>query len=682
MRRSSWPLPYTVALHGGTAALHIPVKGCGRVVVQAPAPPDPDHAWAGDVLIVGFRFGGPARLQLHPANDRFRSRCPGPGRRYRQRTLQEHLRHIDPNRVAYCEPAAIECNRTPMCYPRVLFHTLAPMLVPVLLLGGCIMPTRQDATPVPPFAEPPMVEPAQEAAEDLIAVVNQDANVRTGPGTDHAVAYWLTAGAEVTVVGWNVDGDWLRIKHDNRPGWIFTALTDIAAEGAAELPADAPPVEPAPEPVPAEPTPEPEPMPEMVAPTPAVPDRVTAAVTGIVVNLRRGPGTDHPTHGQVRSGDPLQVTGRNADGSWLRVMHPVETGGLMWIYAPLTDIDAATVQALTEVTAVKIEVATPPAPEPIVEPEPGAAPAPVVEPEPKLKVATLPDLVDCIQWHTVNQNETRLKQITDWYSLDLATVAAINGMEPDAPLVAGERICLAAGQELATQVQDTDEEATVEAETRATTPASALPPPAGCPACPFLPDFPERGHPNAPIGQKVVDSPLGVLWHAPGSYSRDLPGPDYDFAMVFSDDSAMWTWSVRDFQACYDAVRVHMGGVASEVNLQRLEVRLSDPAYPQNRRGYVPDADYGNWYQSPWANLGGLPDWPNWDPATVPHPDLGLVTIYCDYSPPTGQISFDIYPDWGNSHSIHLNAYLFPILDNRRGDPAGQGPCLDVARAR
>ena len=70
---------------------------------------------------------------------------------------------------------------------------------------------------------------------------------------------------------------------------------------------------------------------------------------------------------------------------------------------------------------------------------------------------------------------------------------------------------------------------------------------------------------------------------------------------------------------------------------------------------------------------------------------------------------------WGNSHSIHLNAaatlalansiagysddareyrhnrldqriidfnaYLFPILDNRRGDPAGQGPCLDVARA-
>ena len=66
--------------------------------------------------------------------------------------------------------------------------------------------------------------------------------------------------------------------------------------------------------------------------------------------------------------------------------------------------------------------------------------------------------------------------------------------------------------------------------------------------------------PNAPIGQKVVDSSLwAFMWHAPGSYSRDLPGLDYDFEMVFSDDSAMWNWTVRDFDACYDAVRVHIG---------------------------------------------------------------------------------------------------------------------------
>lgn len=74
-----------------------------------------------------------------------------------------------------------------------------------------------------------MAEPAPEAAEALIAVVNQNANVRTGPDTYHPIAYWLTAGAEVTVVGRNAAGDWLQIEHQNRSGWIFAVLTDIDA---------------------------------------------------------------------------------------------------------------------------------------------------------------------------------------------------------------------------------------------------------------------------------------------------------------------------------------------------------------------------------------------------------------------------------------------------------------------
>lgn len=41
---------------------------------------------------------------------------------------------------------------------------------------------------------------------------------------------------------------------------------------------------------------------------------MTSAVIGTVVNLRTGPGTDHPTDGEVRAGDRLQV------------MHPVATG--------------------------------------------------------------------------------------------------------------------------------------------------------------------------------------------------------------------------------------------------------------------------------------------------------------------------------------------------------------------
>ncbi len=132
----------------------------------------------------------------------------------------------------------------------------------------------------------------------------------TGPSTDYAVAYWLTVGNEVTVVGRNEAGDWLQIEHEDRPGWIFVALTDTEAEGVAELPADAPPATQTPEPVPepvVEPTPEPEPEPTPEPETPPVPEPKPSlpavTVTGSVVNLRQGPGTDHPTPGQVRAGD-------------------------------------------------------------------------------------------------------------------------------------------------------------------------------------------------------------------------------------------------------------------------------------------------------------------------------------------------------------------------------------------
>ena len=228
--------------------------------------------------------------------------------------------------------------------PRVLFRTLAPILVLALLLSGCNMPATEDTTSAP--VEPAAAEPAPEPA---------------------------------------------------------------------------PTVEPTPEPTPA--TPEP-------APQTAVSLSVT--VTGTVVHLRTGPGTEHATDGQVLAGDTLHVTGRNADASWLQVVHPVATGESVWIYGPLTDISAAIVQTLTTVAMVEIEVAPPPEPKPIVEPEPIPAPEPVV---PTVSAA-------CTRRHTVNPNETQLSQITDWLGLDLAATAALNRIAPDTPLIAGTEICL------------------------------------------------------------------------------------------------------------------------------------------------------------------------------------------------------------------------------------------------
>ena len=68
-----------------------------------------------------------------------------------------------------------------MFHPCVLFRTLTSILALMLLLAGCIMPAAEDETPVP--AEPEMLP------EDLLAIVNRNANVRTGPSTDYAIAY-------------------------------------------------------------------------------------------------------------------------------------------------------------------------------------------------------------------------------------------------------------------------------------------------------------------------------------------------------------------------------------------------------------------------------------------------------------------------------------------------------------
>ena len=265
-----------------------------------------------------------------------------------------------------------------MFHPRALFRTLVPLLALVLLLGGCIMsPRDEDPTPVP--TEPTVVDEATPEPETQTVTVTANANVRSGPDTGYAVSFWLTEGTVVTVTDHNTAGDWLQIEHGAQAGWIFAALTDAAMDVQESMPEDREPepmkdrvVTTVPEPT-VEPTAEPteEAMPESTTETPS-----TVTVTGTVVNLRTGPGTDHPTDGQVHAGDQLQVTGRNQDGSWLQIMHPTTTGEHVWIYGSLTGIDGATVQTLAVVAMVEATPTTVPEPQATLEPPPAPAPAP------------------------------------------------------------------------------------------------------------------------------------------------------------------------------------------------------------------------------------------------------------------------------------------------------------------
>lgn len=73
-------------------------------------------------------------------------------------------------------------------------------------------------------------------------------------------------------------------------------------------------------------------------PTPLPPViSATVRTDGRPLNLRRGPGLDFPVLGSAPNDLVLSVTGRNREGSWLRVAVPEGEGGV-WVFAALTEI--------------------------------------------------------------------------------------------------------------------------------------------------------------------------------------------------------------------------------------------------------------------------------------------------------------------------------------------------------
>ena len=65
----------------------------------------------------------------------------------------------------------------------------------------------------------------------------------------------------------------------------------------------------------------------------SIPEWQQLIVSGSIVNLRAGPGTEYSTLGQVESGDTLQITG--GLNEWFRVYVP-GMSLFAWIYGPLT----------------------------------------------------------------------------------------------------------------------------------------------------------------------------------------------------------------------------------------------------------------------------------------------------------------------------------------------------------
>ncbi len=163
----------------------------------------------------------------------------------------------------------------------------------------------------------------------------------------------------------------------------------LAAEGQnsgvpaamALAPTHTPSATPTPLPPTETPTPEPTATPTGV-PKPTAAPTATAlaqpqASAPSAVNVRSGPGTVYPVVAQLQAGRPVDILGRNAEGSWWQVL--LGNGNEGWVAASVVD-------ASGPVEDVAVAANIPPAPvQPTPQPQPTAAPAaqPTAPPAPQ-----------------------------------------------------------------------------------------------------------------------------------------------------------------------------------------------------------------------------------------------------------------------------------------------------------
>lgn len=174
-----------------------------------------------------------------------------------------------------CSSDEPEVAALPTRTPRPTFtHTPLPpapepaVAVPAVDAAETATPAPDAPTPVPEqqATDTPTPEPAAPAQAKAV-ITNAQANVRTGPGTNYALAGTLERGAEFEIVGKNPAGDWFQLCCLNGQNvWIADFLVDTSGPVDAVAVADIPAPPPVAAPAPAAPAPAP-----VATPAPAEP---------------------------------------------------------------------------------------------------------------------------------------------------------------------------------------------------------------------------------------------------------------------------------------------------------------------------------------------------------------------------------------------------------------------------
>jgi uncharacterized protein YraI len=89
----------------------------------------------------------------------------------------------------------------------------------------------------------------------------------------------------------------------------------------------------------------------------ATPQSVQGTLT-IEVNVRSGPGTSYASLGQLQAGQKVQITVRDATGTWYKILYPAAPGGTGWVTTQYVTL-ATGVQVPLDVTPTSTTPAGP-----------------------------------------------------------------------------------------------------------------------------------------------------------------------------------------------------------------------------------------------------------------------------------------------------------------------------------
>lgn len=204
--------------------------------------------------------------------------------------------------------------------PRTLLYALVLL---TLALAACTAYPSRDSLPSPspatqltifpsptpsstPTVPPPTPTPIPARASATI-------HVRSGPGATFASLGLLAADQAIQVVGQDGSGEWYLILYPSAEtglGWVSATYVQI---DAAVTP------------------------PAIVTPSPTA-----AGPSGRVLqrlNVRSGPGLSFDSLGVLEAETIVNLSGRNANSTWLQIRYPQGPGGRGWVSAAYVQVE-------------------------------------------------------------------------------------------------------------------------------------------------------------------------------------------------------------------------------------------------------------------------------------------------------------------------------------------------------